>query len=125
MKRLNTKIQKFYLSGSIALFGLLTSNSVLADSLPTIDIPDGGSDTDYIGTTKNIMWGLFSLVALVLCAMQFFASIDGVRSKFTEWQKGQVQLSELVGMVMVSIGLLAFSVFLLTQLSDSLGFDFT
>ncbi len=101
------------------------STSALANKLPVIDIGGSGGSTDYVATAKNIIWGVLSLLALIVTAKIFFSAIDGVTTRFDEWKSGNATIGGLVGMSLSAVALLAFGIFLLTQLSNSLGFDFS
>lgn len=101
------------------------STSAMANKLPQIDIGGTGGSTDYVATTKNIVWGIMSLIALIVVAKLFFSAIDGVTTRFDEWKEGKGTIGGLVGMTGAAVALLMFGIFLLTQLSNSLGFDFS
>lgn len=123
MSTLIKKTNTIFRGACIGLYASI-STSALAVDLPTIDIQGGGS-TDYVATTKNIIWSLLSLAALLVVAKLFFSAVDGVLTKFNEWKQKQATITELIGMVLLAVGLLMGGVFLLTQLSDSLGLDFS
>ncbi|WP_105903613.1 DUF2976 domain-containing protein [Vibrio gangliei] len=123
MKAIINKSQSILRGVCIGLYASISTSSFAAD-LPTIDIQGGGS-TDYVATTKNIIWSLLALGAMIVVAKLFFSAVDGVLTKFNEWKQKQATIAELIGMVLLAVGLLMGGVFLLTQLSDSLGLDFS
>lgn len=123
LKQKVTSLKKIALYSSIYVYSVLDSTTVFAGGLPTIDIPSGSSD-DYILTAKNIIWALFSLIALMLCAVQFFSTIGAFTSKFAEFKQNKASLGDVIGTALLGIGLLLLSVFLLTQLTTALDIEF-
>ena len=124
MNRLYSKISSYFTHASI-LIATTLSTSAFADGLPVVKVPGSSDTSDYIGTFKSIVWGVLSLAALIICAKLFFSAIEGVSTRFHEWQKGKATIADLVGITLAAVALLAFGVFLLTQLSSALGLDFS
>jgi len=81
---------------SAALLGYVVAGHQMAlAALPTVQAPDGVADGDYIGLWGALLKLGVNVIVLGIGAFAFYKIAAGGMTKWAQYQKGQIELSDM------------------------------